>query len=144
MLLGEFTHTLDNKNRLTLPKKFKNALGKKVFLTRGLDRSLFLYSQNEWRRITEKISALSMTDENSRGFSRFFFAGASEIDVDKSGRILIPEHLKKFAYMNKEVVLTGVQSRVELWDKNMWIKYSKKMEENGDIMANKLGEIGVL
>ncbi len=144
MLLGEFTHTLDDKNRLTLPKKFKSELGKKIVVTRGLDKSLFVYSQKEWKVITDKLSTLSMTDENSRGFSRFFLAGAAEINLDKSGRMLVPEHLKDFAQLQKEVVLTGVQSRVELWDASIWKSYSAKMEENGDLMASKLGEIGVL
>jgi len=144
MLLGEFTHTLDDKNRLTLPKKFKSELGKNIVVTRGLDKSLFVYSQKEWKVITDKLSTLSMTDENSRGFSRFFLAGAAEIELDKSGRMLVPEHLKDFAKLSKDVVLTGVQSRVELWDAKLWKSYSKKMEKDGDMMASKLGEIGVL
>ena len=144
MLLGEFTHTLDDKNRLTLPKKFKSELGKNIFVTRGLDKSLFVYSQKEWKIITDKLGALSMTDDNSRGFSRFFFAGASEITLDKAGRMLVPEHLKNFAKLSKEVVLTGVQNRVEIWDAQRWKAYSEKMEEDGDMMASKLGEIGVL
>jgi MraZ protein len=144
MLLGEYTHTLDDKNRLTLPVKFKSELGKKVVVTRGLDSSLFVYSQAEWQKITDKLSQLSMTDANSRGFSRFFLAGASEVQLDKAGRILVPEHLKEFAKLGKEVVATGVQSRVELWDARAWKSYSKKMEKDGDMMASKLGEIGVL
>jgi MraZ protein len=144
MLLGEYTHTLDTKNRLTLPAKFKTELGKKVVVTRGLDSSLFLYSQKEWKVITTKLSGLSMTDANSRGFSRFFLAGATEAELDKAGRILVPEHLKEFAKLGKEVVVTGVQSRVELWDAKLWRSYSKKMERDGDMMAGKLGEIGVL
>ena len=144
MLLGEYTHTLDTKNRLTLPVKFKGELGKKIFVTRGLDKSLFVYSTHEWEIITEKLSGLSMTDENSRGFSRFFLAGAAAIELDKSGRMLVPEHLKDFANLDKEVVLTGVQSRVELWDAKLWKAYKRKMEKEGDLMASKLGEIGVI
>ncbi len=144
MLLGEYTHTLDSKNRLTLPVKFKSELGKQIVVTRGLDSSLFVYSQKEWKVITEKLGNLSMTDVTSRGFSRFFLAGAAEVELDKAGRILVPEHLKAFAKLGKEVVVTGVQSRVELWDAKLWKSYSKKMEKDGDMMASKLGEIGVL
>ncbi len=144
MLLGEYTHTLDDKNRLTLPTKFKSELGKKIVVTRGLDSSLFVYSQQEWKKITEKLAGLSMADANSRGFSRFFLAGATEAELDKAGRVVVPEHLKQFAKLSREVVLTGVQSRVELWDAKLWKSYSKKMEQNGDMMASKLGEIGVL
>ena len=144
MLLGEFTHTLDDKNRLTLPKKFKSELGKKVVVTRGLDSSLFIYSEKEWKKITEKMSELSMTHSDSRGFSRFFLAGAAEAELDKAGRMLVPEHLKDFAKLSKEVVLTGVQSRVELWDAKEWAAYKRKLERDGDLLAEKLGEIGVL
>ena len=144
MLLGEYNHALDDKNRLTLPVKFKSELGKKIVVTRGLDSSLFVYSQKEWKIITEKLSGLSMTDATSRGFSRFFLAGAAELELDKAGRMLVPEHLKDFANLGKDVVLTGVQSRVELWDAKVWKSYSTKMEKDGDTMASKLGEIGVL
>ncbi len=144
MLLGEYNRALDDKNRLTLPVKFKSELGKKIVVTRGLDSSLFIYSQKEWKIITEKLSGLSMTDATSRGFSRFFLAGAAELELDKAGRMLVPEHLKDFAKLGKDVVLTGVQSRVELWDAKVWKSYSTKMEKDGDTMASKLGEIGVL
>jgi MraZ protein len=144
MLLGEYTHTLDDKNRLTLPVKFKSELGKKIVVTRGLDSSLFIYSQKEWKIITEKLSSLSMTHGDSRGFSRFFLAGAAEVELDKSGRILVPEHLKGFAKLSKEVVLAGVQSRVELWDAKAWASYKHKMERDGDLMAEKLGEVGII
>ena len=143
MLLGEYTHTLDDKNRLTLPIKFKSELGKKIVVTRGLDSSLFIYSQTEWENITKKLAGLSMTDANSRGFSRFFLAGATEAELDKAGRVLVPEHLKSFAKLKKDV-LAGVQSRVELWDAKAWKAYKLKMERDGDLMAEKLGEIGVL
>ncbi len=144
MLLGEYQHTLDTKNRITLPVKFKNELGKQIVLTRGMDKSLFIYSQKEWKVITDKLSKMSFTDENSRGFARFFLAGASVVDLDKAGRVLIPEHLKDFAKLSKDVVITGVQSRVELWDAKLWKSYSAKMEKDADMMAGKLGEIGVL
>ncbi len=144
MLLGEYTHTLDDKNRLTLPAKFKSELGKKIVITRGLDSSLFIYSWKEWEKITKELSSLPMTSSDSRGFSRFFLAGAAEVEPDKAGRILVPESLKSFAELDKDVVVTGVQSRVELWDAKKWEAYRVKMEEDGDSMAEKLGAIGVM
>ena len=144
MLLGEFTHTLDDKNRLTLPAKFKSELSKTIVITRGLDSSLFVYSQQEWEKITNKLANLPMTDGDSRGFSRFFLAGAMETQLDKAGRVVVPEHLKQFAKLKKDVVLAGVQSRVELWDAKLWRSYTQRIEKDADLMAGKLGEIGVL
>ena len=144
MLLGEYTHILDDKKRLTLPKKFKTELGKKVVLTRGLDNCLFLYSQKEWERTASKLKELSFTQADTRGFNRFLFSGASEIDIDSSGRILVPDNLKKFAGLNSKVVLAGVADKVEVWNEKEWQKYTAKVEKQGEQLAEKLGEIGVL
>ena len=144
MLLGEYTHTLDEKKRLMLPKKFKDALGKKVVITRGLDNCLFLYSEKEWADIAKKLRELSFAHADTRGFSRFVFSGAAEISIDSAGRILIPDHLKKFATLKSKVVLAGVSSRVEIWDEKRWGSYQQHIESQGDAMAEKLGEIGVL
>jgi MraZ protein len=142
MLLGEFTHTLDEKKRLMLPSKFKSALGKKLVVTRGLDSCLFLFEQKEWEVIAKQLRELSFTQSDTRGFSRFMFSGATEVDVDSSGRILLPEHLKKFAALKSKVVLAGVSSRVEIWDEKRWTAYKERIEKQGDAMAEKLGEIG--
>jgi MraZ protein len=105
---------------------------------------LFVYSQKEWESISEKVANLSMTDSNSRGFGRFFLSGAAAVALDKAGRVLIPETLKSFAGLGKDVVVTGVQRRVELWNANTWQKYKAKMEKDAELMAEKLGEVGVL
>ncbi len=144
MLLGEYNHTLDDKNRLTMPVKFKSELGNKIIVTRGLDGPLFVYSQKEWENIMEKFAKLSMVDDTSRRFSRFFLSNAVETQLDKAGRVVINESQKDFADLDKDVTLIGVQSRVELWDTKTWKSYSKKMEKDGNAMASKLGEIGVL
>ena len=144
MLLGEFTHTLDDKRRVALPKKFKSELGKKVVLTRGLDNCLFLYSKKEWEKTAEKLSELSFTQKDTRGFTRFMFSGAAEIDVDSAGRILVPENLQAFAKLGERVVLAGVSDRVEVWGEKQWAKYTKEVESQGEKLAEKLGEIGVL
>lgn len=143
MLLGEFTHTLDEKKRLTLPSKFKSALGKKLVVTRGLDNCLFVFESKEWDTIAKQLRELSFTQSDTRGFSRFMFSGATEVDVDSAGRILLPEHLKKFAALKSKVVLAGVSNRVEIWDEKRWAAYKERIEKQGDAMAEKLGEIGV-
>ena len=143
MLLGEFTHTLDEKKRLMLPSKFKTTLGKKVVVTRGLDNCLFLFASKEWNVIAKQLQELSFTQADTRGFSRFMFSSATEIDVDSAGRILLPEHLKKFAALKSKVVLTGVSNRAEIWDEKRWVAYKERIEKQGDAMAEKLGEIGI-
>ena len=144
MLLGEYTHTLDDKRRVMLPKKFKDALGKKVVVTRGLDNCLFLYSHKEWADVAKRLRELSFAQKDTRGFNRFMFSGAAEVDVDRTGRILIPEHLKQFAALKTKVVLAGVSDRVEIWDEKRWVAYQEQIERQGDALAEKLGEIGVL
>ncbi len=144
MLLGEYIHTLDEKKRIILPKKFKDELGKKLVLTRGLDKCLFLYSKKEWENVVQNLKQLSFTQADTRGFTRFMFSGATEIDLDKSGRILIPDSLKRFAGLKGKVVFAGVSDRVEVWDEARWKKYTAKVEKQGDELAEKLGEIGVL
>jgi len=144
MLLGEYTHTLDDKKRLMLPKKFKTSLGKKLVITRGLDNCLFLYSEKEWAEIAKRLKELSFAQSDTRGFTRFMFSGAAEVGLDSAGRILVPEHLKKFASLKARVVLTGVADRVEIWDEKRWNTYQGGIEEQGNALAEKLGEIGVL
>lgn len=144
MLIGEYTHTLDPKKRLSLPAKFRKELGRTVVVTRGLDTCLFVYSTKEWKTIAEKIRNLPMGQADTRGFSRFLFSGAVEVDVDAVGRMLIPDFLKAFAGLTEKVVLAGVETRVEVWDSNNWEDYKKRIEKQADSMAEKLGEIGVI
>lgn len=143
MLLGEYTHTLDPKKRLSLPAKFRQEIGKKVVLTHGLDKCLFLYSVKQWEKIAEKLSELSTGQSDTRGFNRFMLAGAVEIEVDSLGRILLPDFLKEFAELDEKVVITGVHNRAEIWNEGRWIEYKKKIVEQADVLAEKLGEIGV-
>ncbi len=144
MFLGEFTHKIDDKKRLTLPKAFLKSLGKEVVITRGLDKSLFLYPKSEWESVVEKIKELSFTQKDARAFARFMLSGAMLVQVDKSGRVLIPEHLMSFARLKSKVVLAGVSDRIEIWDEKQWRRYTKQVEEDADLLAEKLGEVGVL
>lgn len=144
MFIGEYEHTLDEKKRVLLPKAFKNELGKKMVVTCGLDNCLFIYSQTAWKKFVEKFQNLSFAKSDSRHFNRFMFSGAAEVEVDKTGRILILDQHKQFADLKKNVIFAGVSDRVEVWDASSWKTYKKRIEEQADVMAEKLGEIGVL
>lgn len=143
MLIGEYTHTLDEKKRISLPSKFRKELGKKVIITRGLDGCLFLYSLKEWETISHKVSEMGMANSESRGFNRFLLGSAAEVDVDGSGRILIPEHSREFAHITGKVVFAGVYSRIEIWDEKKWNAYKKVIDGQAEKMAEKLGDVGI-
>jgi len=144
MLIGEYTHSIDTKKRLSLPSKWRRELGKKLVLTRGLDNCLFIYPLKEWQKITEKIGRLPLGQADTRGFNRFFLSGATEVEVDSVGRILVPDFLKDFARLSGKVVLAGIHDRVEMWDEKRWTEYKRRIEGQADALAEKLGEIGVL
>lgn len=144
MLIGEYTHTLDAKNRLSLPAKFRKELGNKVIITNGLDTCLFVYSLKEWEKFSSDVATLSLTQADKRKFSRFILGGAVEADVDSIGRILIPDFQKDFAKLKNKVVVTGIHSRVEIWSEKQWGDYKKNVEKDIDVLAEKLGEIGGL
>lgn len=144
MLIGEYTHTLDEKKRLSLPVRFRSELGKKLVVTRGLEGCLFVYSQKEWASIAKRLGELGMGQANMRGFTRFMLAGASEVDVDASGRMLIPDFLCDFAGLKSKVVFAGLQSRVEIWNEKAWDSYTTRIEKEADMLAERLGEIGAV
>jgi|SRR3989344_2144863 len=144
MLIGEYKHTLDPKKRLSLPARFRRELGKKVVITRGLDNCLFVYSLREWANISRKLAELSIGQADTRGFNRFLLSGAVPSDIDGAGRILIPDFLKEFAGLQDEVVVAGMQSRVEIWNADSWDAYKRRIEKQADRMAEKLGEVGML
>jgi len=142
MLIGEYTHTLDEKKRVSLPSKFRKEIGKRVVATRGLDNCLFLYEWNEWQKIAQKVSDLGMGQADKRGFNRFLLSSAVEIDIDNVGRFLIPDYLKEFADLQNKIVFAGVGNRIEIWNETAWIEYKKDVEKQADKLAEKLGEVG--
>ncbi len=144
MLIGHYIHGLDDKKRISIPSKWRNLLGKKVVVTSGLDKSLFVFSLKEWQKIAEKLSSLSFTNKDSRSFTRFMLSNAFLADLDSVGRILITDALKDFAGLNKKAVLVGMHSRVEVWSEEEWSKYSNINNKNADDIAGKLSDIGVL
>lgn len=138
MFMGEYNHTIDAKGRLIIPSRFREQLGEEFVVTAGLDGCLFVYANEEWKSFEEKLRALPVSNPEARKFSRFFLASASLCEVDRQGRILIPAKLRAMAGLEKEVVLAGVGSRIEIWDKEKWIQTSSydNMEE---IAANMEG-----
>jgi len=144
MLIGEYTHTTDDKNRISLPSKFRKEIGKNVVVSRGLDNCLFMYTVVEWKKIMEQLGGLGMGQSETRGFNRFMLAGAAEVSVDSAGRILIPEHLRNFAGIKSKVVFAGVYNRIEVWDEKTWNQYTSQVVKKADAMAEKLGDIGAL
>ena len=127
MFIGEYTHTVDEKKRFSLPAKFRQALGKKVVVTRGKDRCLFLYPSKTWATISQEVAKLGHVESDHR-YTRFTFAGASEVEIDSIGRMLIPEFLREFAGLKNTIVITGVHDRVEIWNALQWSAYRKKLE----------------
>lgn len=120
MFMGEYNHTLDAKGRLIVPSKFREVLGDGFVVTKGMDGCLFVFANSEWDAFAEKLHTLPMIDKEARQFTRFFLAGAAEVEVDKQGRILIPGVLREFADITKDAVLVGVGSRIEIWSKERW------------------------
>ncbi len=143
MLLGEYKHNLDTKGRVAVPSKFREKFMSGAIITRGLDRCLFMFTKSEWDTLVQKIVSLPLAQADSRAFSRLMLAGATDVELDTQGRILIPDSLRNYAGLKKEVVVTGMYSRVELWNAEAWDAYKTKTEGAADEIAEKLGEIGI-
>ncbi|AOC56890.1 MULTISPECIES: division/cell wall cluster transcriptional repressor MraZ [Bacillus] len=140
MFMGEYQHTIDSKGRMIIPAKFRDGLGEQFVLTRGLDQCLFGYPMSEWKLIEEKLKALPLTKKDARAFTRFFFSGAVECDLDKQGRINIASNLLQYAKLEKECVVIGVSNRIELWSKSIWEQYTEEQEDSfAEIAENMIG-----
>ncbi len=143
MFIGEYLHTLDEKSRLAVPKKFRSDLEKGAVVTRGLDHCLFLYTRSEWEKLAEKLSGLPFAQANSRAFARLMLAGAMEVELDKQGRIIVPEYLRSYGTLQKEVVLAGLYNRIEIWDAQEWKRYTQKTEDQSNEIAEQLGMLNI-
>ena len=141
MLIGEFEHTLDTKGRISMPAKLKKDIGDSFILTKGLDGCLFAFSMEEWLNFETKLKTLPLSDKNSRNFVRFFLSGATECEIDKQGRFLIPNNLREAASLVKEAVIIGVGTRIEIWDKSKW--KLKDEEISADEIAQNLVMLGI-
>lgn len=136
--MGEYQHTIDEKGRLTIPAKFRDELGETFIVTRGLDQSLFVYPLEEWKQLEAKLKTLPFTKADARAFTRFFFSGATECELDKQGRVNIPGSLRQHAKLAKDCLVIGVSSRVEIWSKPLWEEYFAKSEESFNEIAEKI------
>jgi len=143
MLIGEYHYNLDNKGRIAIPAKIRPELGSSVIVTRGLDTCLFIYPKKEWENLLQRLTNLPLTQANSRAFSRFMLAGATEVEIDQQGRILIPEYLREFASLTKKVIIAGVNNRLEIWDEARWNEYRSKTERDVNEIAEKLIDFGI-
>ena len=139
MFLGEYLHTFDSKNRVSLPSRFRKDLGRVVVITRGLDHCLSIYAKKAWEREAAKYAAQTSGSAAERGLARLFLAGSSEAEVDSAGRILIPEHLKEYAAIGGKAVVAGVADRVEVWEEEAWKKYTKAIERDAERYAEQVG-----
>ena len=143
MLLGQYNHNIDEKGRVSVPAKFREELGMSFIVTKGLDNCLFAYSKEEWSKFEEKLKTLPLTNPNARNFIRFFFSGATECEIDKQGRINLPQNLRDYAELTKEVTVIGVSTRVEIWNRNKWNNYTSDENMDVDDIASKMSELGI-
>ncbi len=141
MLIGEYEHSLDVKGRLIMPAKLRQDMGDKFIVTKGLDGCLFAFSQNEWLNFETKLKTLPLSDKNARNFVRFFLSGATECELDKQGRFLIPSNLRTAAKLDKEVVIIGVGTRLEIWNKETWEKCDEDI--SADEIAENMANLGI-
>jgi MraZ protein len=143
MFMGEFQHNIDTKGRIIVPSKFREGLGESFVVTRGLDKCLFAYPMNEWKLLEEKLKNLPLTKKDARAFTRFFFSGAVECEVDKQGRINIPQPLRSYAVLDKECVVIGVSNRIEFWASENWEDYFTESEESFAEIAENLMDFDI-
>lgn len=144
MWYGEYSHTLDDKDRFILPAKFRDKLKelsrKKFYITRGLDGCLFLFHQDSWEKLEDKLKNLSFTKQQSRFFNRLYFSGAYEFEVDSQGRVMVPAYLKEYAQIKREIMIVGIADRIEIWDKNLWSKFYEENRKKFEEVAENLFE----
>ncbi|MDO5382300.1 MAG: division/cell wall cluster transcriptional repressor MraZ [Eubacteriales bacterium] len=142
MFMGEYNHTIDAKGRIIVPAKFRETLGDEFVVTKGLDNCLFVYPNDEWHKFEEKLQTLPLTNKNARQFTRFFLAGAANVEVDKQGRILLPAVLREFADLTKDVVFVGVAGRIEIWSRQRWDESISKYDDDMDEVAENMESLG--
>ena len=143
MLIGEYEHSLDAKGRLIMTSKLRESMGEKFIVTKGLDGCLFGFSKHEWTNFEEKLKTLPLTNKNARDFVRFFLSGATECEIDKQGRFLIVANLRQYASMEKDVVIIGVGTRIEIWNKQKWEEYNSEENISADAIAENMTLLGI-
>jgi len=143
MFIGEYNYNLDDKNRLAVPTKFRKFFSDGAIITKGLDNCLFIYTRKEWDKLVKRLADLPISQAKSRAFSRLMLAGAMDVNVDKQGRMIMPDYLKKFASLNKKVILAGLYNRLEVWDEKIWNKYQSVTDKDSGDIAEGLVDLGI-
>lgn len=143
MFIGEYNHSMDDKGRLIMPSKFRDSLGYEFVMTKGLDNCLFVYPKDEWKVLEEKLKSLPLTNKDARAFIRFFFSGATECNLDKQGRVLIPSNLREHSKLEKDAVVIGVSTRIEIWSSTEWSDYNDDDSLSYESIAEKMAELGI-
>lgn len=143
MFIGEYNHSVDVKGRISMPAKFREQLGETFYLTKGLDESLFVFPESEWKVFEDKLKALPLTNKSARAFVRLFFAGATECTFDKQGRILIPQTLREFSHIEKEAIVIGAGTRIEIWNTTHWEAYNNPDNLSYDEIAEQMADLGI-
>ena len=143
MLVGEYRHNVDTKGRISVPSKFRDDLGQSFVVTKGLDNCLFAYSKEEWKNLESKLNTLPLTNLEARAFKRFFFSGAAECEVDKQGRVNIPQSLRDYAKLQKDVVIVGLSNRAEIWNNNQWDKYNGQNSDDITKLESQMSKLGI-
>lgn len=143
MFMGEFQHSIDEKGRLIIPAKFREDLGERFVITRGLDSSLFVYPMNQWKILEEKIKELPTSQADTRAFVRLFFSGAVEAEPDKQGRMVLPQHLREHAKIERDVYIIGVSTKIEIWSKQTWEDYTNHARQSYETIAENIIDIGI-
>ncbi|MDY0134575.1 MAG: division/cell wall cluster transcriptional repressor MraZ [Atribacterota bacterium] len=143
MFLGHYYHTIDEKNRVVIPSSFRGEISGKVYLTQGMEKCIFLYPEEVWNRFYQKITTLSLTRKETREFSRFFLANATCLDIDGQGRIVLPDYLKNYAEINRQVVWVGVGERLEIWAEEIWRPYHEEMGKKFGELTEQIVDTGI-
>ena len=143
MFIGEYEHSVDAKGRVIMPAKLRDDIGEKFIITKGLDGCLFAYSLEEWSNFESKLKTLPLTNKNARDFVRFFLSGAIDCEIDKQGRFLIPNNLRTYATLEKEINIIGVGNRIEIWNREKWEKYSSEENISADDIAENMTMLGI-
>lgn len=143
MFIGEYSHSIDEKGRLSIPVKFRGRLSEGVVVTRGLDGCLFLYAHAEWEQIAQRLAALPISQKKSRAFTRLMLAGAWDAELDSQGRVMLPEYLRTYAKLAKHATIAGLYNRIEIWDEDAWHEYRTVTENASEEIAESMGELGI-
>ncbi|MCX6809335.1 MAG: division/cell wall cluster transcriptional repressor MraZ [Candidatus Berkelbacteria bacterium] len=143
MFIGQYEHAIDEKGRVAVPAKFRKFIKNEAVITKGLDGCLFLFTAEKWQKMAQSIGQLPVSKSSARLYARLILAGASDVEFDKQGRIILPTYLRKYAGIKRQVIITGLYDRIEIWDKKSWVKQISQVEGEAGEIAEDLSELGI-